>query len=940
LGLVVTKTYDKVGNLKEVTDSQQRTTKYEYDELNRQTSVLDAEGGITSYTYYHDGQTKSVKDAANNTTSYTYDGAGRLSSEQSVLGTRTYGYNAADNRTSVVDRNGRTTNYDYDNLNRVKSELWVGNGKTFTYTYDKNSNRLTASDGNVGYSYSYDERDLLSQVTRTDSNVSFKYSYDGVGNLTKSEELVNNAITATTSYQYDDPRSLNTEIIQTGNNLATKRVKFSYDQFGLNTDIDRYVDNQLAVTTKHDYDVYGRLKSISHSNNAGVIGESSYDLDLLNRLTAENKDGTNREFGYDKTDQVKTVSGSNSEAYEYDKNGNRTNTGYVTGTGNRLMSDGVYSYQYDNEGNRTKRTYISSGEVEEYSWDYRNRLTQVVKKDASGVVLQTVSYEYDVDDQRVSKQLTVDSGQLTVTTRENYYLDGNQIAFVTDAQGNQTFHYLYGLNVDQVLAQEDLRPTTYDLRLIWSLADRLGSIDTLTDASGNVVQKRTFDSFGNLLTQTNPNIEFRYGYTGRELDSETGLHYYRARYYDAGVGRFISVDPIGFDAGDTNLYRYVGNSSTMYTDPSGEVAFLANLGAGGFNAVLDVGLQLAFTGKVELGSVATSFVTGALGFGLAEKLSKVPMLANVASKYSVATAVATNALADGAVGGAVQVGSNVLTGKNWSDDVWATATKDALFGGVGAAAFKGAGAAWDKYGDSVVGKLWNQNGSKVITNPALDEALAPSTSRLEELRAKYGNFTAGDINDRINLRGATQNHLQDLIDSGFNKNQIGPVVAGVLDRKTGNMFFGTNSLLDGKGNSILPENLHPTLLDRIKNIPSHIRDGYTAKGNMGGEHAMRRQLSNGAGTHAEIFALNDALNSRSNAQLDDFLVYAVKGPKAATAKSGKRGLPVPRCPHCDYLTQGVKFFPEVLKHSDTSAMQNYHNLGVSKLEDIIFRGQK
>jgi hypothetical protein len=209
---------------------------------------------------------------------------------------------------------------------------------------------------------------------------------------------------------------------------------------------------------------------------------------------------------------------------------------------------------------------------------------------------------------------------------------------------------------------------------------------------------------------------------------------------------------------------------------------------------------------------------------------------------------------------------------------------------------------------------------------AVDETFSSSTSRLEELRAKYGKFTKDDINDRINLRGATQDHLQGLIDSGLTKNQIGPVVAGVLDRRTGKMFFGVNSLLDKTRNPVFPENLHKILSDRINNIPSHIRDGY--------------KKTSGAGTHAEIFALNDALNSRTNAQLDNFLVYAVKGPKAATARSGQRGLPVPRCPHCDYLTQGVTFFPEVLKHSDTSAMQNYHTLGVSKLEDIIFRGQK
>jgi RHS repeat-associated protein len=91
---------------------------------------------------------------------------------------------------------------------------------------------------------------------------------------------------------------------------------------------------------------------------------------------------------------------------------------------------------------------------------------------------------------------------------------------------------------------------------VWSLADRLGTVDTLTDASGTVIDKRTFDSFGRLLSETNPSVKFRYGYTGREQDRETGLDYYRARYYDPANGRFISVDPAGFGAGDTNLYRY------------------------------------------------------------------------------------------------------------------------------------------------------------------------------------------------------------------------------------------------------------------------------------------------------------------------------------------------------------------------------------------------
>jgi RHS repeat-associated protein len=396
--------------------------------------------------------------------------------------------------------------------------------------------------------------------------VTFKYTYDEVGNLTHTDELIANNLTATTIYKYQDPRYLNTEIIQTGTGLTTKDIKFKYNTTGDNDKIERYVDGILTLTTTNTYDTHGRLKDITQRNSTGIIAQSTYGLDNLNRLISTTKNGQTQTYDYDSTDQVKTVTGSNSEAYTYDQNGNRTNSGYVTDAGNRLRADGTYNYEYDFEGNRTLRTKISDGTVDTYSWDYCNRLMGIVTKDLDGLVTRTVGYTYDVGDRRVSK--TIDG------VVEHYYLDGEQIAFVTDGGGNETFHYLYGLNVDQVLAQDSFA-INYQLStinysgMLWALADRLGSVDTLTDADGVVVDERTFDSFGRLLSQSNPSVSFRYGYTGRELDLESGLDYYRARYYDAAVGRFVSVDPMGFGAGDTNLYRYVGNNSTNATDPSG-----------------------------------------------------------------------------------------------------------------------------------------------------------------------------------------------------------------------------------------------------------------------------------------------------------------------------------------------------------------------------------
>src|SRR5262249_43524032 len=78
-----------------------------------------------------------------------------------------------------------------------------------------------------------------------------------------------------------------------------------------------------------------------------------------------------------------------------------------------------------------------------------------------------------------------------------------------------------------------------------------------------------YDAFGNIISETDSTKRGRYAWTGRELDTETGLQYNRARYYDAKVGRWLTQDPLGFDAGDSNLYRYVHNQAVLALDPSG-----------------------------------------------------------------------------------------------------------------------------------------------------------------------------------------------------------------------------------------------------------------------------------------------------------------------------------------------------------------------------------
>lgn len=100
-------------------------------------------------------------------------------------------------------------------------------------------------------------------------------------------------------------------------------------------------------------------------------------------------------------------------------------------------------------------------------------------------------------------------------------------------------------------------------------ADGLGSIIAITDSNGNVVQRYEYNSFGEITYQQDANFKQPYTYTGREYDEESGLYYYRARYYDAKIGRFITQDPISFVGGDENLYSYVWQNPVNWIDPLG-----------------------------------------------------------------------------------------------------------------------------------------------------------------------------------------------------------------------------------------------------------------------------------------------------------------------------------------------------------------------------------
>ncbi len=187
-----------------------------------------------------------------------------------------------------------------------------------------------------------------------------------------------------------------------------------------------------------------------------------------------------------------------------------------------------------------------------------------------------VDYKYDAWGNLVERDdYPTGSGSPTVT---RYAVDGWNPA-LAGSTGDLRFNvwadlsssnslltrYLHGDQLDQLFARQDAGVQ------YWYLNDYQGSVRDALDNSGNVKDAVVYDGFGNIISETNSTYRGSYAWTGRMFDVETGLQYNRARWYDPGTGRWQSQDPMGLNAGDSNLYRYVNNRATNSTDPSGLV---------------------------------------------------------------------------------------------------------------------------------------------------------------------------------------------------------------------------------------------------------------------------------------------------------------------------------------------------------------------------------
>ena len=489
-----------------------------------------------------------------------------------------------------------------------------------------------------------------------------------------------------------------------GDIVAEKEIDLSYNDAGLLASIQRTLDGNVVVTSDYTYDSLGRLTSlVYHQGNtvldsfswtysgseagvtsgdvvsgletavggswlpgqnilpvyqtSGITADTFNDLNLADNLitsSTSSLDGT-VQYSYDAQGQLTgaTYSGAQpNESYSYDANGNRANAGYVTGPDNELSFDGTYSYAYDAEGNRTAKFVdanhdgvLDSGDtnVTEYTWDVRNRLSEVKTfATEGGSPTEIVDYLYDVENRWIGENID-SNGDGVIDHETRFVYDGNQIVLqfdkdVSGATGSASdlsvsdLSHRYLSNpaaVDQLLADEQLLPSTagvgaargqggYDLTqpgtVVWALTDNQNTVRDLAvmDAQTGVTSianHRQFDSYGNMLGQTNPAtgnaaaVDCLFGYTGFAWDQASSTWRSLTRPYDPATGRWTQNDLIGVNGGEANLDRYCGNDPVNASDATGEITRVLVSGDPGTNGMYN------YQWKFELSSKHDQTVT-------------------------------------------------------------------------------------------------------------------------------------------------------------------------------------------------------------------------------------------------------------------------------------------------------------------------------------------
>ena len=600
----ITYSYDATGNLTRVIDDDGVEIRTEFDDLGRKIKTIDPDKGTWSYTYNALGELASQTDEKGTITQYYRDTLGRTVLRDVSNGNDTYYvYNGHQLDTECV-YNGSTCNtskastaFDYDSFGRVEATWFSLDGNPYvqTVTYDEYGR-------------------VFQQFDASGSFQGIRNHYNANGYLYKQVEARNSKNANATVYY---------EILAS-------------NAYG---SVTKFEQNSGKIETIQTYSqATGMLERIQTTDAAGVtIQNNEYDFDGIGNLrkrirhTLVNTDSRYKEeFKYDDLNRLTHVNGA--EKVQYYNNGNirKKDGNYYCYNPSRphavsgMGSDGctTQTYVYDDNGN------MKSGRGLNLTYTEFDKVSSI--SSASGIT--TFAY----DNQRKRYKRTTNEDGVVVDT---YYVGNVEIVF-NDGEFKETRRYINGAISTQY--NSGVTNTSYLHK------DHLGSIDTITNESGKVVQKLYFDAWGqktqisktawvasvqNAAATTLVNVLdlTPRGFTGHEHIDHANIIHMNGRIYDPTLGRFLQADPfIQFaqNSQSYNRYSYVLNNPLSYTDPSGYLLSGLFKGVRNFvkkywRSIVSIGLTIwapwgtGFWASVGTGAIAGGIATGSLRGALA-----------------------------------------------------------------------------------------------------------------------------------------------------------------------------------------------------------------------------------------------------------------------------------------------------------------------------------
>ncbi|MFV8250466.1 RHS repeat-associated core domain-containing protein [Bdellovibrio bacteriovorus] len=614
-----------------------------FDAFNRLSTVRDPSGGITSYSYNALGKLTTIKFPSEKSSHFEYDILGRVVSKRNPLGiVNSYEYDQRGQVVQEVDGNGNIRRYMYDETGRIKRVQSNDDAISYSYGEDNRLSSLSSNSSKINLSYDSRGRVFRESISGQGQVVQYpasnqEFQYDASGNLKGIKTGYGDL-----AYGYDEAGRL----VQVSSPWGGV-FSISYDSLSRRSRVGRvggYVD--------YGYGTSGNLQSVSNYVNGSLIDFTQ--ISLNNSLVASKRSPAGESiYQYDSSGQLSSAS-LTGETYQYDLLGNRLSDALgreytYDASGYRLNSDGVYDYLYDANGNQISKI-SKSGSQHSFKYTYNSANQMVAVKEYvnfSDVVARVeVNYVYDVVGRRIKK--TVINRQYPVDSKKNYtryyHYSGQNLLAEFDGNGVMLARYtsdplkmdeIYSISITSGGVAAGLSSQTGQHYL---QKDHLGSTTAVVGENGALLQRYKYDSFGKILkiesasgtdVTLNPPVRTSIAFTGREYEDETGLYYYRARFYDPHVGRFIQEDPdpgvLLNPASLNSKYVYVQNNPLIFKDPTGEVMgwddFLFIVGI----ALIGTAVENHFEGGNFLEQFGRNFLNAAIVYAIGVGIGGAPI---------------------------------------------------------------------------------------------------------------------------------------------------------------------------------------------------------------------------------------------------------------------------------------------------------------------------